>query len=114
MTITEANVTVMVRNMDTSIAFYQSIGFTVKQRWGNHYAQLAVPGVVLGLHPSKDDHGGGSGNISIGLTADDYDGAKQLLDDLSMPYSSRQEEGGSFLHFTDPDGNALYFIKPRW
>ena len=26
----------------------------------------------------------------------------------------RQEEGGSFLHFTDPDGTPLYFIKPKW
>jgi len=28
--------------------------------------------------------------------------------------TERSEEGGQFLHFTDPDGTALYFIKPKW
>ena len=25
----------------------------------------------------------------------------------------RSEEGGEFLHFIDPDGTSLYFIKPK-
>ena len=49
MTIKEANVTINVKDMDTSVSFYQSLGLDVKNRWGNFYAQLAAPGIVIGL-----------------------------------------------------------------
>jgi catechol-2,3-dioxygenase len=44
MTIKQANITVNVKEMETAISFYQSIGLTVKNRWGNYYAQLTAPG----------------------------------------------------------------------
>ena len=115
MTITAGNITIMVRDMDKSISFYQSIGLTLKTRWGNHYAQVTAPGVVIGLHPTSDSSlTGGSGSASIGFTADSFEEAKSLLQKLSIPSTSRNEEGGQFLHFSDPDGTALYFIKPKW
>jgi catechol 2,3-dioxygenase-like lactoylglutathione lyase family enzyme len=115
MTIKAANVTINVKDLDKSIAFYQSIGLTLKTRWGNHYAQLTAPGVVIGLHPTSDGNlTGGSGNASIGFTADNFEEAKALLQKLSIPSTPRSEEGGQFLHFSDPDGTALYFIQPKW
>ena len=33
---------------------------------------------------------------------------------MPVQTTERQEEGGQFLHFTDPDGIACYFIKPKW
>ena len=115
MIIKESNITINVRNMERSIFFYQSIGFIIKQQWGNHYAQLEAAGTIIGLHPTGEKHlKGDSGNVSIGLTTDNFDDAKILLDKLYIPYSPRQEEGGDFLHFSDPDGTMLYFIKPKW
>ena len=115
MNIKASNVTVNVKDLDSSISFYESIGLTVKNRWGNYYAQLTAPDVVIGLHPtSQSNLKGNSGNTSIGFTIDDFDGAKSLLQQLYIPSSSRQEEGGEFLLFNDPDGTALYFIKPKW
>jgi catechol 2,3-dioxygenase-like lactoylglutathione lyase family enzyme len=115
MSIKEANVTIMVKDMDRSISFYESLGLTTKDRWGNHYAQLTAPGVVIGLHPTSDNNfAGNSGNVSIGFTVDNIEEAKSMLEELSINATAREEEGGKFLHFNDPDGTALYFIKPKW
>ncbi len=114
MAIKDSNITIMVKDMDRSISFYQSIGFNMKNRWGNHYAQLSAPGVVIGLHPTTDPASEGSGNTSIGFTTDNIETEKSALVNLSRPVEERSEEGGQFLHFNDPDGTHLYFIKPKW
>jgi catechol 2,3-dioxygenase-like lactoylglutathione lyase family enzyme len=115
MTIKESNITINVKDLDSSISFYESIGLTLKNRWGNYYAQLAAPGVVIGLHPTSDTNlTGNSGNVSIGFTGDDFEEAKTLLQKISIKLTVRQEEGGQFLHFNDPDGTSLYFTKPKW
>ncbi len=114
MTIQQANVTVNVKDMDTSISFYQSIGLTVKNRWGNYYAQLTAPGISIGLHPTSNGNlQGNSGNVSIGFTTDNFEETKTSLQQLSIAVTERSEEGGQFLHFSDPDGTALYFINPK-
>lgn len=115
MTIKESNITINVKDLDKSISFYESIGLTVKNRWGNYYAQLTAPGVLIGLHPTSTDNlPGNSGIVSIGFTIDKFEEAKSELQKLSIKTMDRQEEGGQFLHFNDPDGTALYFIKPKW
>jgi len=115
MNIVNSNLTINIKDMDRSISFYQSIGFTVKQRWSNFYAQLAAPGITIGLHPSTPENlKENSGNLSIGFTTDNLEETKKSLQQLSIPITERKEEGGQFLHFNDPDGTALYFIKPKW
>lgn len=114
MAIKDSNITINVKDMAKSISFYESIGFAVKTRWGDHYAQLAAPGVVIGLHPTTDDNlAGNSGNVSIGFTADDFGAVKSMLQKLDIKATERQEAGGQFLHFSDPDGTSLYFIDPK-
>ena len=115
MEISNTNVTLHVADMDASIAFYRSIGFTLKQRWDNHYAQLTAPGIEIGLHPGgvNPDPGDREG-ISIGFSTPDFEKVKQDFVQMGMPFESRREAGGEFLHFRDPDGTALYFIRPKW
>jgi catechol 2,3-dioxygenase-like lactoylglutathione lyase family enzyme len=113
MSIKDSNVTIMVKNMDKSVAFYQSIGFNIKQRWDNQYAQLTAPGITLGIHPTNDNISN-SGNVSIGFTTDNFEESKDQLNSLAIQTQLREEEGGKFIHFSDPDGTALYFIKPKW
>ena len=114
MVIKDSNLTIMVKDMDRSISFYQAIGFALKQRWSDHYAQLTAPGVLIGLHPTNDSSLKGSGNTSIGFTTDNFGEAQSMLQKLSVDFQPREEEGGQFLHFADPDGTMLYFIKPKW
>lgn len=115
MKIKESNITINVKDMDSSISFYKSIGLTEKKRWGNHYAQLTAPGIVIGLHPTVATNlSKNSGNVSIGFTSDNFDETLTELQKLSIQTEKREEEGGRFLHFTDPDGTALYFIESKW
>lgn len=115
MEIKQANITVNVKDIDLSVAFYQSIGLLLKNRWGNFYAQLTAPGITIGLHPTHGENiKGNSGNVSIGFTTDNIDETRSSLEKLSINFTERSEEGGQFLHFIDPDGTALYFIKSKW
>jgi catechol 2,3-dioxygenase-like lactoylglutathione lyase family enzyme len=115
MTIKEANITLNVKDLDKSVLFYESLGLKIKSRWSNYYAQLTAPGIVVGLHPTDDKNiPGNSGGVSIGFSTDNLDEARTLLNQMSVSITERQEEGGQFLHFNDPDGTALYFIKTSW
>jgi len=112
MIIKEANLTINVKDMDKSISFYEALGMTLKNRWGNYYAQITAPGLTIGLHPSSQVSKG-SGQLSIGFTANDFDEAKKELEKMGVNVQPRKEEGGQFIHFEDPDGTALYLIKPK-
>jgi catechol 2,3-dioxygenase-like lactoylglutathione lyase family enzyme len=115
MHIEDSNITINVRDLDKSISFYESIGLSLKNRWGNYYAQLTTAGLTIGLHPTNINNSTiGSGNVSIGFTSDNFEETKSFLQNLSIDVTERKEEGGQFLHFTDPDGTLLYFIKPKW
>jgi catechol 2,3-dioxygenase-like lactoylglutathione lyase family enzyme len=115
MKIKESNITIDVSNIEKSITFYESLGFTLKSRWGNNYAQIIAQGIVIGLHPNKEINSAvGSGSVSIGFTAENFEGIKEELNNVSVTTLERNEEGGQFLHFNDPDGVALYFTKPKW
>jgi catechol 2,3-dioxygenase-like lactoylglutathione lyase family enzyme len=115
MQINESNITINVKDLNKSVLFYESLGLQIKHRWNNKYAQLAGPGVNIGLHPADDENlKRSSGNTSLGFTIDNIHEAKDLLQKLAVSFSERQEEGGQYLRFEDPDGISLYFIKPRW
>ena len=115
MKIKESNITINVKDLDKSISFYQSLGLGLKNRWGNYYAMVTAPGIVIGLHPNSNNNlTDNSGNVSIGFTTDNFEETKSDLQKLSIKINERHEEGGQFIHFTDPDGTALYFIKPKW
>ena len=54
MKIKEANVTVMVTDMKRAIHFYVDVlGLELKANYGDQYAQVASPGVMIGLHPGR-------------------------------------------------------------
>lgn len=112
--INDTNVTIMVSNMDEAVKFYESIGLTLKQRWDDHYAMLSTAGLTIGLHPT-DDPVMNSGSVSIGFMIDSIEDAKVLLAKNNIPCTSEDDgKSGIYLHFKDPYGTVLYFVKPKW
>ena len=114
MKITGSNVTIMVKDMDKAISFYENIGLTLKSRWGNHYAMVVAEGITIGIHPS-DEKGNNSGTVSVGFMTGDINEAKTLLDKNKISYEFQDDgKSGDYLHFKDPDGTILYFVNPKW
>jgi len=112
--INSTNVTIMVHDMDKAISFYESIGVVLQQRWDDHYAMMSAPGLTIGLHPS-DDPNPNSGTLSIGFMIDSVEEAKALLEKNKITHSSEDDgKSGIYLHFKDPYGTVLYFVKPKW
>ena len=108
------NVTIMVKDMDKAISFYENIGLTVKQRWDNHYAMVVTEGITIGIHPAKDAEVN-SGTVSIGFMIDKIEDAKIVLDKNNVDHSQEDDgKSGLYLHFKDPDGTILYFVQPKW
>lgn len=113
MNITDSTITIMVKDMDVSIPFYESIGLKLKNRWGNHYAEMIAPGLTIGIHPANSQYQG-SGNTSIGFIVSDFEEARTFLDQLTIPVTADEDGGGQILNFKDPDGTLLYIYKPKW
>ena len=109
-TIKETDITIMVADMDKAIAFYEKIGLTLQNRWGNHYARVVTTGITIGLHPGGNEKSS-SGTVSIGFLIDDINEAKTLLDGHSIAYKAEDGKSGKFTHFKDPDGTVLYFMQ---
>jgi len=114
MTITGSNVTIMVKDMDRAISFYQSIGLTLQQRWGDHYAMVSAEGITIGIHPSDADTTS-SGTVSIGFMIKEIGAAKAMLDANKIAYHAEDDgKSGLYVHFRDPDNTVLYFVQPKW
>ncbi|HMG13814.1 MAG TPA: VOC family protein [Saprospiraceae bacterium] len=113
MEITGTNLTIMVKNMDQAIGFYESIGFKLQNRWDNHYAMVTTTGITVGLHPSESEVNS-SGTVSLGMMIKDIEEVKELLNAKNIVYKQDDGKSGVYLHFTDPDGTILYFVLPKW
>jgi len=112
--INDSNVTIMVKDMGKAIKFYESIGFTIKQRWDNHYAMLSATGITLGIHPA-DSKAVSSGTVSIGFMIDDINDAIKLLETNNIIHDFQDDgKSGKYAHFKDLDGTILYFVQPAW
>ncbi|HEV2389757.1 MAG TPA: VOC family protein [Nitrososphaerales archaeon] len=119
MEIKEANVTVMVADMKKAIRFYvEVLGLELKANYGDHYAQVASPGVTIGLHPltKADSDAGESGKISIGFGVESLAAAIAELKAKGVAFSRVVEDRPTKLaFFTDLNGNPLYLSEtPRW
>lgn len=118
--VTGGNATVFITNMDASIKFYTEVlGMTVTSHYGDAWATVAAGGFEIGLHPvgPKSPATGTPGSIQVGFLVDDIEAALAKLKEAGAKAIGEIErgDGGSFLHFGDPDGSALYLWQmPKW
>jgi|SRR5579859_7216624 len=115
-----ANVTLMISDMDRSVAFYtQELGLELKVRYGDDWAEVVGPGITLGLHQAhgpivRSDPAIG---ISIGLEVDDIETSVEELKarGVAFPTGIRETSDLREAAFADPDGTPLYLaqIKPQ-
>ena len=112
--IQSSNVTVMVTNMDNAIKFYsETLGFKLKNRYGDHWADIEGPGIAIGLHPAGKDIKIGN-NLSMGFKVKDLHEAIEALEQKGVQFKLLDDTQVKLASFTDTDGNALYLAQSEW
>ena len=105
------NVTIMVSNMDNAINFYRdTLGFKLKNRYGDHWADMEGPGIAIGLHPANKDVKIGD-NLSMGFKVKDLNEAVEALKQKGVQFKLLDDVQVKLASFTDPDGNSLYLAQ---
>jgi len=108
-----SNVTVMITNMDRSVAFYtETLGLKLKNRYGEHWAEVEGPGITLGLHPSTKINKGD--NLSIAFSVKDLNKAVAELEQKGIKFNIYKDDKVNLAFFNDPDGNTLYLAPVQW
>lgn len=112
------NVTVMVSDMKKAEQFYvETLGLKLRPESDGHFAQIEAPGLTIGLLHLAGEHGGDpvhSGSMSIGLEVEEMKSAIENLKSRGVEFHNAVEgEAARVVHFSDPDGNALYLVCNR-
>jgi catechol 2,3-dioxygenase-like lactoylglutathione lyase family enzyme len=115
--IKEANVTVMISDMNRSINFYvDTLGLKVKSRYGDQFAEVKCPGLTIALHPAveRGPRPGNSESLSVGFGVEDIDDSMSKLKSKGVSFSRVSNDGPVKLaFFKDPDGNPLYLSQTQ-
>lgn len=116
--IKEANVTVIVSDLNRAIKFYtETLGLKLVNQIQNQWAEIQSPGLTIGLHPAGP-HGpkpGNSESLAIGFTVDNLDNDVITFTNKGIVFSPNITEDGPvrLAFFTDPDKNPLYLCEVR-
>ncbi len=106
-----ANITVMVADLDRSINFYTNVlGMKLKNRFGDHWADIEAPGLSIGLHPTKQRISP-SNNLQIGLRVENLEESMALLKESGLQFSQGDDQNVRLAGFKDPDGNSLFLVQ---
>ena len=112
--IQSSNITLMVTNMDEAIAFYTEIlGFKLKNRYGEHWADIEAPGLSIGLHPAHPYVRYGD-SMSIGLKVNNLNEAMAVFKTKGIEFNEMDDTKVQLAYFSDPSGNALYLVEEKW
>lgn len=112
------NVTVLVSDLKRATQFYaETLGLTLQHDADGHFAQLKAPGLTIGLLHLSGEQGSQSaksGSMSIGFEVEDLGSAMETLKSRGVEFHNAVEgQAAQVVHFSDPDGNALYLVCNR-
>lgn len=107
----KCRVNVMVSNMDNAIEFYSvKLGLELLNRYGDHYAEIQAPGLMIGLHSASDKVLIGN-NISIGFGVINFDKTIENLSAKGIEFTINQEGWIRLAYFIDLDNNQLFLAE---
>lgn len=110
----ESMVTIIVADMERSIDFYtKSLGFPLRARYGNEFAIVDTPGVVIALHPAPNGKPAREGSLSIGLGVDSVESSMKRLAQRGIAFAGDivMDPPMRFAFFRDPDGVEFYLAE---
>lgn len=103
----------MISDMDRSIAFYcEVLGMKLINRYGNHYAEVQAPDLLIGLHPKSDQTHYGN-NISIGIGVKAFDETMAELQKQGIQCRLENDGWIRLAYFEDPDNNLLFLAENK-
>ena len=106
-------VNVMVSNMDKAVEFYhQTLELELVNRYGDHYAEIQAPDLLIGLHPSSEKLIKGN-NMSIGFGVVNFDATIKELESKGIKFTIEQDGWIRLAYFEDPDQNQLFLAERK-
>ena len=114
---TAANVTLMVSDFNRAVSFYtDTLGLTLKARYGDDWAEVQAPGLTIGLHPAGDRGPSSIQTVGVSLGLG-VDGLEQAMADLQAkgvrfaPPGVLETGAQRLASFKDPDQTPLYLYE---
>ena len=109
----KCRVNVMVSNMEDAVKFYiETLELQLINRYGNHYAEIQAPGLMIGLHPTNEKIITGN-NLSIGFGVVNFDLTIENLKTKGIEFTIEQDGWIRLAHFTDLDNNQLFLAENK-
>ncbi len=103
----------MVSNMDNAIEFYQDkLGLELINRYGDHYAEIQAPDLLIGLHPASGKIIQGN-NLSIGFGVVAFDSTIKELESKGIEFRLEQDDWIRLGYFNDVDNNQLFLAERK-
>lgn len=103
----------MVSNMDKAIEFYQGLlGLQLFKRYGDFYAEIQAPDLLIGLHPVSDKVVFGN-NMSIGFGVLEFDSTINELEAKGIKFRIEQDGWIRLAYFNDFDNNELFLAERK-
>ncbi|WP_428742331.1 VOC family protein [Tenacibaculum sp.] len=106
-------VNMMVSNLDQAVEFYHhKLGLELINRYGDHYAEIQAPDLLIGLHPTSDKIVYGN-NLSIGFGITEFDATIKELEAKGIEFKLENDGWIRLAYFSDLNNNQLFLAERK-
>lgn len=101
----------MISDMDEALGFYvDKLGLELLNRYGDNYAEVQAPDLLIGLHPTAENIVPGN-SLSVGLGVVEFDATVKELQGKGIHLTVVEDGWIRLAHFTDKDENQLFLAE---